>query len=191
MPDTGVASINVPVVTSADYVFDAAAPNGALGPRRSRASQRLVPGPRPRLWRRHLRRRRLCRRGSRARSRRLPASYGMIGFGRCAGHRRRRSSPASSASWSAAAAPRFPAARTGAARPSRTSTTATCPNFGCGVNSNIAAMVANPQDLIHGREGAGTRVTSMQPPRLCFSIARTPPSGSKGLQEVNTKSGGN
>ena len=25
-------------------------------------------------------------------------------------------------------------------------------NFGCGVNSNIAAMVANPEDLLHGRE---------------------------------------
>src|SRR6185503_11984798 len=31
-PDTGVASVNVPVVTSADYVFDAAAPDGALAP---------------------------------------------------------------------------------------------------------------------------------------------------------------
>ena len=30
------------------------------------------------------------------------------------------------------------------------------PSFGCGVNSNIAMMVANPEDLIHGREGAAT-----------------------------------
>ena len=30
-PDRGVASVNVPVVTTADYVFDAAAPGGALG----------------------------------------------------------------------------------------------------------------------------------------------------------------
>ena len=28
----GLAAVNVPVVTSADYVFDAAAPGGALGP---------------------------------------------------------------------------------------------------------------------------------------------------------------
>ena len=27
------------------------------------------------------------------------------------------------------------------------------PSFGCAVNSNMAAMVANPEDLIHGREG--------------------------------------
>ena len=29
------------------------------------------------------------------------------------------------------------------------------PNFGCGVNGALAAMVANPQDLVHGREGSG------------------------------------
>lgn len=29
----------------------------------------------------------------------------------------------------------------------------TMSNFGCGVNSNLAAMVANPEDLFHGREG--------------------------------------
>ncbi len=27
------------------------------------------------------------------------------------------------------------------------------PNYGCGVNSNLAAMVANPEDLFHGRAG--------------------------------------
>lgn len=27
-------------------------------------------------------------------------------------------------------------------------------NFGCGVNSNLAMQVANPEDLLHGREGA-------------------------------------
>ena len=32
MADQGLASVNVPVVTSADYVFDAAAPGGALAP---------------------------------------------------------------------------------------------------------------------------------------------------------------
>jgi pilus assembly protein CpaD len=29
----------------------------------------------------------------------------------------------------------------------------TMSNFGCAANANIAAMVANPQDLVHGREG--------------------------------------
>ena len=31
-PDQGLAATNIPVVTSADYVFDAAAPDGALAP---------------------------------------------------------------------------------------------------------------------------------------------------------------
>jgi pilus assembly protein CpaD len=29
-------------------------------------------------------------------------------------------------------------------------------NYGCATNTNLAAMVANPDDLVHGREGSGT-----------------------------------
>ncbi|WP_157216215.1 CpaD family pilus assembly protein [Flavisphingomonas formosensis] len=29
-------------------------------------------------------------------------------------------------------------------------------NYGCAVNSNLAAMVANPEDLVHGQNGGGT-----------------------------------
>ena len=32
LPDRGIAAVNVPVVTTANYVFDAAAPGGALAP---------------------------------------------------------------------------------------------------------------------------------------------------------------
>ena len=53
-------------------------------------------------------------------------------------------------------------------------------NFGCGVNSNIAAMVANPEDLIHGREGRH-HAMSTQPPRPFIFYRSSPPSGSKGL----------
>ena len=28
-------------------------------------------------------------------------------------------------------------------------------NYGCAMNSNLAAMIANPDDLVHGREGSG------------------------------------
>jgi pilus assembly protein CpaD len=58
-------------------------------------------------------------------------------------------------------------------------------NFGCGVNSNLASMVANPEDLVHGREGgigsnaAGTKAVIL--------YQTTPPTGSKGLQETSTK----
>ena len=33
-------------------------------------------------------------------------------------------------------------------------------NFGCAVNCNFAAMVANPVDLVHGREGNGVGDTA-------------------------------
>jgi len=61
----------------------------------------------------------------------------------------------------------------------------TMPNFGCGVNSNLAAMVANPEDLVHGRESgigsnsAGTKAVIM--------YRTAPPTGSKGLQDTSTK----
>ena len=29
------------------------------------------------------------------------------------------------------------------------------PGYGCGVNGNLAAMIANPNDLVYGREGTG------------------------------------
>ena len=35
---------------------------------------------------------------------------------------------------------------------------ATYPGFGCGVNGNLAAMVANPEDLITGQKGNGETV---------------------------------
>ncbi|NUQ17879.1 MAG: hypothetical protein HOP95_05395, partial [Sphingomonas sp.] len=59
-------------------------------------------------------------------------------------------------------------------------------NFGCSVNSNIAAMVANPEDLIHGREGAG--IGDVRTAAKAVILYRsTPPTGSKGLQSISTK----
>ena len=62
-------------------------------------------------------------------------------------------------------------------------------NYGCGVNSDLAAMVANPEDLIHGREGVvtGDVVTAAKAVQL-YRV--TPPSGTKGLQNVNTEKKG-
>ena len=55
-------------------------------------------------------------------------------------------------------------------------------NFGCGVNSALAAQVANPEDLIHGREGLGVAdaATATRPVNL---YRTTPPTGTKGLQD--------
>lgn len=36
---------------------------------------------------------------------------------------------------------------------------ATSTNYGCAVNSNLAAMVANPEDLIHGQTDTGSTAT--------------------------------
>ena len=64
-PSRGVAAVNVPVLTRAEYVFDAAAPDGSLSPVGKRPPRRLVPLARPWLRRFDLCRRRLCRRGAR------------------------------------------------------------------------------------------------------------------------------
>ena len=54
------------------------------------------------------------------------------------------------------------------------------------MNSALAAQVANPQDLVHGQEGVGVADarTATRPVNL---YRTTPPSGTKGLQDVNTK----
>ena len=49
-------------------------------------------------------------------------------------------------------------------------------------------MVADPEDLLHGREGAG--VTDTYTASRAIEMYRaTPPSGVKGLQDVTPKGG--
>lgn len=62
----------------------------------------------------------------------------------------------------------------------------TMSNYACAVNSNLAAMVANPGDLVHGREG-DPYVDAAAASRGIGVYYSTPPTGKKGLQEVNTK----
>ncbi len=59
-------------------------------------------------------------------------------------------------------------------------------NFGCGVNSNLAAMVADPQDLFHGREGAavGDAITAA---KAVDFYRRSAPTGKAGLKDISTK----
>jgi pilus assembly protein CpaD len=60
------------------------------------------------------------------------------------------------------------------------------PSFGCGVNSNLAAMVANPEDLLHGREGAA--VTDARTATRAVEMYRSkPPTGQGGLQDISPK----
>lgn len=67
-----------------------------------------------------------------------------------------------------------------------TSSNASMSNFGCGVNSDLAAMVADPQDLFHGREGAvvGDVLTAA---KAVESYRKATPTGEQGLKDISTK----
>ncbi|QKG70182.1 CpaD family pilus assembly protein [Erythrobacter mangrovi] len=67
---------------------------------------------------------------------------------------------------------------------------ATYPNYGCAVNSNMAAMVANPEDLIHGQQGSGETVI-LSSNKAIDSYREAAPTGALGLPEVTTSEGGN
>lgn len=67
--------------------------------------------------------------------------------------------------------------------PERTST-----NYGCATNSNLAAMIADPNDLILGQ--TGSRRGNSTPGSKAIKLYRdAAPTGSGGLQETITKGG--
>lgn len=61
-------------------------------------------------------------------------------------------------------------------------------NFGCAINSNYAAMVANPEDLFHGREPGAAADTETAAKAVEY-YRNSPPTGTQGLQNINTKQG--
>ena len=63
------------------------------------------------------------------------------------------------------------------------------PGFGCAVNGNLAAMVANPEDLFHGREGTGV-LDAATAAKAINVYRKQEPTGTGGLQDISTKSGG-
>jgi len=68
---------------------------------------------------------------------------------------------------------------------------ATTDGFGCAVNSNFAAMVADPEHLLHGAEGTGETVV-MSSTKAIQSYRDQEPTGGTQLQEVSSQeSGGN
>src|SRR5690349_3584040 len=185
-PSMGVAAVNVPVVTGVDYVFDAAAPGGALA---SGEAERLNgwfqglglgygdtvyvdAGYAP---------------AARTQVARIAGHYGMLvtagapvtagavqpGSVRVVVARRRATVPGCP-DWSLRSAPDWD---------NRTSS-----NYGCGVNSNLAAMVANPEDLIHGRESAPT--TDTRTASRAIEMYRAKPlTGAGDLEDVSPKGG--
>ncbi|MES2119103.1 MAG: CpaD family pilus assembly protein [Pseudomonadota bacterium] len=181
MADRGVASTKVPVVTSADYVFDAAAPDGSLAPGQAERLngwfQGLGLGYGDRVF----------VDGAYADAARgevasIAGQYGMLvtpgspvtagvvqpGTVRVVVSRRRAEVPGCP-DWNRPSQPNFD--------------NRNMSNFGCGVNSNIAAMIANPEDLVHGQEGNGVGDTATASKAIEL-YRTTPPSGSKGLQSV-------
>ena len=186
VPSAGLATVNVPVVTSADYVFDAAAPGGALAPGEG---QRLdgwfqglglgygdtiyvdgsyAPAARSQVAA-------IAARYGMMVSAGAPVTAGMVppGSARVVVARRRAVVP-NCPNWSQASQPDL--------------NNKTTSNFGCSVNANLAEMVADPQDLVHGREGSGVGdpVTGAKAVNYYRSLA---PSGSKGLADVAPKGG--
>ncbi|MBS0477130.1 MAG: CpaD family pilus assembly protein [Proteobacteria bacterium] len=65
---------------------------------------------------------------------------------------------------------------------------ATSSNYGCAVNSNIAAMVADPEHLIKGADGGGHTVV-MSSTKAIDSYREAKPTGEGGLKQESTKDG--
>jgi pilus assembly protein CpaD len=65
----------------------------------------------------------------------------------------------------------------------------TTDDYGCSVNGNLAAMVADPQHLLHGAEGSGETVV-MSSTKAIQTYREQAPTGKDGLSEVSSQSGG-
>jgi pilus assembly protein CpaD len=62
-------------------------------------------------------------------------------------------------------------------------------NFGCAVNSNLAAMIADPEDLVRGQPG-GTVVDTASSGRAIRSYRNAKPTGEGGLRREDARGGG-
>ncbi len=65
----------------------------------------------------------------------------------------------------------------------------TADGYGCAVNSNIAAMVADPQHLLHGAEGNGETVV-MSSTKAIQTYREQVPTGKDGLPAISSQSAG-
>lgn len=61
-------------------------------------------------------------------------------------------------------------------------------NYGCAVNSNLAAMVANPEDLLEGQSGTGETVIATGT-KAIDTLREAEPTGAGGLQNANAAGG--
>ncbi len=68
-------------------------------------------------------------------------------------------------------------------------TNGTSPGYGCAVNSNVAAMIADPQDLLEGKKGASETVIATSN-KAISTYRDTAPTGAGGLQDASTGGSG-
>jgi pilus assembly protein CpaD len=67
-------------------------------------------------------------------------------------------------------------------------TNATSSGFGCAVNGNLAAMIADPENLLHGASGTG-ETTIMSATKAIDSYREQKPTGAAGLPAVSSQEG--
>jgi pilus assembly protein CpaD len=182
----GLAPMNIPVVTSTEYVFDAAAPGGSLAPgegdRLNGWFQGLGLGYGDTVY--------VDGAYSPAAHTQVASVAGRYGLRVAAGEpvtagavqpgtvrvvvTRRRAGVPGCPNWS---------------RPSQPEVNnLQMSNLGCSVNANLAAMVADPQDLVHGREG-GPVVDPRTAVRAVDIYRTKAPTGQGGLQSASPKGG--
>ena len=63
------------------------------------------------------------------------------------------------------------------------------PNYGCAINSNLAAMVADPQDLLEGKKNDGETVIATSN-KAISTYREMEPTGKSGLKDAGTAAGG-
>lgn len=180
----GVEAVNVPVVARQDYAIDLAAPGGSLPPSEAArldgwfrgldlgyGDSIYIDGAYAGMARDDVAR--IAGDYGLLLSNTAPVTAGRLapGMVRVVVSRTRASVP-NCPNWDAPSQP--------------SSEQAMLPSFGCAVNGNLAAMVANPEDLVHGREGSGlgdARVSS----KAVDYYRKAPPTGTTGLQDISTK----
>jgi pilus assembly protein CpaD len=185
-PARGVEAVNVPVVSRADYALDLAAPGGSLP---SSEAGRLdgwfrsmqlgygdsiyVDGPSAYEAKSDVAR--VAGRYGMLVSNGAPVTAGEIppGSVRVIVSRTRASVPGCP-NWSVPSQPNIE--------------NASMSNYGCAVNANLAAMVANPEDLVHGREGSGVG-DARTATKAVETYRNATPTGTQGLKDISTKKG--
>jgi len=184
-PEAGMAAVHVPVVSRADYVFDAAAPGGTLAPSEAARldawfdsldlrygdSVYVDGGPYSEAARAQVAD--IAGNYGMLVSQGAPVTAGAVGSGnvRVVVSRNVASVP-DCPNWERKSQPNF--------------NNRMLPNYGCGVNSALAAQVANPEDLLHGQE-AGAVGDAMTGAKAVMMYRRQAPTGTEGLKDISTK----